>query len=313
MGRRSLPLAAILLVSLFLPQDEAAAQATAKKRRVTDSEVGDDKTVTLSFSGGTVRDYIDLLRAQDEYVNIVASGQVESVEMGAVSLKRVSLQTALELIQATAGEGSSVMVRSLGRSEAGGNVYVLSPRGSVRPQGAEGAIGSIVEQAVATPKSLQVFSLRKLTRAVPGFAFAPPAPGRGADDDARRAAAVHAQKVAEEHTQRVITTVLTALETALDFQDPSSKDRAVIKFHTDSGLLLAQGTEEQINLIREVLDMLAVGGPEEAQALPILGLEMDPNVVAELRDSIVRLTDEVAKLRAEVEQLKASPEGEKKR
>lgn len=310
MGRRSFSVAALLLVSFFLPQDEAAAQARAKKKIVIDTEEGEEKTVTLSFPGGSVGEYVSILREQDEDVNIVTNGQVESVAMGAVSLKRVSLQTALELIQATAGEGNVVAVRSLKQAESGGQVYVLSPaRGPVRMQVAEAAIGAIVEQPVK--KRLQVFSLRKLTRAAPRFAFAPPARDGGADSDAQKAVAEHAQKVAEKHSQDVITTVLTAVETALEFQDPAASDKAVIKFHTDSGLLLAQGTEEQIDLIREVLDMLAVEGPQEVQA--IAWADPDPGVVAELRDTINRLTEELAKLRAEVEQLKTHTEGEKKR
>jgi len=88
--------------------------------------------------------------------------------------------------------------------------------------------------------------------------------------------------------------VLTAIETALDLYDKAYAP-AQLRFHRESGLLIARAHPEQIQTITLILDRLSDPGARDAQAL-----EAAEQRMAELEDKLHQRTSELDGLHREL-------------
>jgi hypothetical protein len=182
-----------------------------------------DLVVTVDFPGGTVGQYIDALKkaAGRQAVNVVTSRAATEVPIGPISLREVSVFTALSAISTAAGRDT---------------IWNVKPLAAPMSKAIEGYALEFAPQqpgprmVVPSDTSIQVFSLRDLIEPLPGD---PPG--------------VPLTKPPE--------VVLTAVKASLDLLG----DRAAqpdMKFHEDSGLLIIHGTGEQIGAVSQALSQM---------------------------------------------------------
>ena len=104
-------------------QDEAGAGAAGPGRRcrlllrvkLAQPSLLPDFTVTVDFPGGTVGQYVQLLKQASgrNAVNVVMSRAATEVQIGTISMREVSLYTALSAIQSAAGRDTQWRVQPL--------------------------------------------------------------------------------------------------------------------------------------------------------------------------------------------------------
>jgi len=90
--------------------------------------------------------------------------------------------------------------------------------------------------------------------------------------------------------------ILGAIDTALGLQGRKEDDMPLIKIHPESGLLLAQGTNDQLAVVSQVIDTIVRGEPA-------------PGDQDELHARLKALEEQVALLKAEIEELRKAPKG----
>jgi hypothetical protein len=188
--------------------------------------------VTVDFPGGSVSDYVTALRkaAGTQSANIVLSARAASVDLPPLSLRSVTLITALNAIRfvAPAPPGTTWTVQGIGHGVQNDGELANAPAFVVSVDAANMSPfpGGVMPPTNPGPdRTLHVFSMRDLT-AVPGAAIAP-------------------------------RTVLTAIDAALQMEDDRGVEHANIQFHEDSGLLLVRGTKAQIQAVQDVVNELA--------------------------------------------------------
>jgi len=227
MTRQKLSLCPAALVSLLLSASLAVAQPAPGRGR-PDNAQPDPKayspakqggTVTLKFPGGTVREYVDMVRknAVDVYVNVSFTDSVEKLEMPSIEFTGVFVGTALEAVtQMVAPHAEqTVKVRELrgGSGIPGETLYIL------------GLVSNNPLGTTPGPKMV-VFSLNDLI----GPAWIAHQPNDGT--------------IAAE-------TILTAVETAARTAQAEAPPPD-IRFHKESGMLLLRGSREQLEAAHEV-------------------------------------------------------------
>lgn len=175
--------------------------------------------VTFTFEGGTLRAFVEAIKKQSPNVeiNVGFRGEAERVQMPAITMKGVSIGTAMQSMNSLADPGSGRYVNVIPVLERNGApLYTVELRSlsESRPQ-------TFAEQ-VAT----KVFSLRDLIRA------------SGSDQDG-------AKQTAE--------LVLSVLEAAMEVESSESRNPPTLRFHKDSAMLIARGTSNQLQVIESVL------------------------------------------------------------
>jgi hypothetical protein len=267
-------LPSILFVLALAPASAALAQQQpAKKSPLPAEEPGE--TLWLDFKGGSLADYAAAVKeAAGGDLNIVVDSNAQQAEMPPVSLKSVTVATALKLAQSTVlGEDIRAgveVIREGGKSGGrdGKEVYVL--RVFVKPR--KGSTQLDMPAAPPPQKRLQVFPLKRLL-----------------------------QDSGQEATTEATASILQAIDTALTLDDPDSKDRPIVKFHTESGLMMVRATDEQISVVSQVLTNLSLDGAGAG-----VRLDPDPNSKAMVDKEIQDLREEIKKLAAEIAKLKAA-------
>lgn len=181
-----------------------------------------DPIVSLDFEGGTLTQYVAYIRQaiaahyRDAAANILLDTNAGDVRVPAMTLKHVSVSTALEAATNLITAQPRVYVKR-SSPRVGLPVYCVhtkpAPRRNAQPK-----------QTVRT--LVRVYSFRIVTE--------PPA---GTPADLKLDA----------------KTVLTAIETGLDF---STGPKATLRYHVDSALLFVRATAEQTQIIESVLDRL---------------------------------------------------------
>jgi hypothetical protein len=137
----------------------------------------------------------------------------------AISLRRTSIENALQAAAQIADEQASVSIRPL-RDRVGAPVYVI--RVKLQKPKRKAPTRTKVQNHVT------VLSIRMLTEDVTGTNFT----------------------VKPE-------TVLTAIEVALDIGGESRMaQKTKIRFHEDSGLLIVAGSQQQLRIVRDVVDRI---------------------------------------------------------
>lgn len=176
--------------------------------------------VSVNFPGGTVADYVAALRAAaaPAPANVAVSEEMATVRLPAIRLDKVSIFSALRVIEAIAPQqpGRQWQVRSYG-SPAPDGAAALAYSISITPAGISPA------GPAAPPQLLRTLAMREVVGDGPG-----------------------AVKV---------ETALTAVETALSMiADPASKFD--LKFHPESFLLFVHGSPQHVEAASAVLSQL---------------------------------------------------------
>lgn len=185
-----------------------------------------EKLLTFEFKGGTADDYVATVRRNAPDANIVVMGELSRVNVPPIRLQSVSVWSALDVLQSTPADEQS----GLRGIDVQWKMSVPQTRGAVptvRPAGGGGAPVYIVTAVttnsgtVKTTRTMSVLEVNQMLEA-----------GVKADD------------------------LLTAVETSLAMLK-NEYDPADVRFHEQTGLLIARGHPEQINTIRSVVDQLS--------------------------------------------------------
>ena len=273
--RRPVSALALLALSLVLPaglsSQDAPEGALPKQKENPPRPAEEAQLVTLDFPGGTLSAYVDHLREMFD-VNAVAAPDTRDLPMPPLSLKKVSVGTAMNLIEAMSrslsGDPGAVSVNTLSDPE-GNPVFIVELKGSGQagPAGAMAPPGVMMSggprtipprpnrmlggnPALAGPslqpvRTLQVFSIKILTQPISG----------------RNDLAMPPENV------------LTAIDTALALSP--GDEPAQVKYHPETGLIFVHGTPGQLEavgtLIRTLNEDQTVlrksGPPEDFQKL----------------------------------------------
>ncbi len=170
----------------------------------------EEELISVKFAGGTVADYIKALVKEAGTINIVVALEAADVPMPPVTLTKVTVSAAIDLVDG----------RSAGPP---GRIIKLDVRHM--PQYVEEALPTYQISAEGYPterprRKPSVWTIANLLRE---DTF-------DADD------------------------VLAAVETALDILQ--STDEPIIRFHKETGLLIARGDPQQLSTIEDVLGQL---------------------------------------------------------
>ncbi len=169
----------------------------------------EEELISVTFAGGTVTEYVNFLVKEAGTINIVVALEAADVPMPPVTLTKVTVSAAIDLV-----DGRSLLERE------------RSIKLDVRhmPQYTEHEQPTYQIQATVRGSTVRtqasVWTIANLLR---GDIF-------DADD------------------------VLAALETALDIIESTSEP--IIRFHKETGLLIARGDASQLDTIHQVLEQL---------------------------------------------------------
>lgn len=179
--------------------------------------------VTATFPGGTMEEFVAVLRANEARANIIVAAAAAEAKLPRIELRGAGLDQALE--GACAVAQAEFQVRSVQFPGQGEPVFSIVAVAAPRPAGAAGAgAGAGAASAAKPDMSTQVFSLNRLTDGDPRSGLA----GLNVD------------------------TILSAIAA-------SSGDEAKpadLRFHRESGLLFVRGSRAQLSLVKDLLTNL---------------------------------------------------------
>lgn len=199
----------LLSCSALAQLDRAGGEGVA-------ASADDRPRIHVRFGGGTVGQYVELVRSQAKGANIVLSDDAAAFPCPAVDLTNVTVGTALATIQFVCeGPTASWTVRPIALSNAQADADADNFAVMVFPR--DGG------KLVPPKRRVQIYSIVDLLNGVQG--------GGG---------------LARDH-------VLSALEAAIEVEGGPTPE---VRFHSDSGLVIVGGTIEQLEAVSEVLDRL---------------------------------------------------------
>jgi hypothetical protein len=174
--------------------------------------------VSVDFKGGTLKELAVALRgATKEPVNISLQGDAAGVEVEPMSLRNVTVESALR-----AAIGNRIGTQFL-------------PDGS--------GLELKFESVQSGPEDASVFVI---TRSPSSFRNSPPPPRE-------RVEVLSIQRLVSGDGATTPDVVLTAIDTGLMLQQSDREPRPQIKFHKDSGLLLIRGDPQDVALATEIV------------------------------------------------------------
>jgi len=187
-----------------------------------------DDRISLNFPGGTLADYIQVLNTAPgiKHLNIILNNGAEKAQVPPVALTGVSPMVALQVLEEIASISGGIVISSFGGEGSSGGETVWVVSARERPRRPEEFLKT------------SVFSL--------GIIADAPAQ---ADET----------KAAQE---RQLTTLLSAVEAALSV---STGTPPQLKFHRESGLLIVRGTEDDEQVVRNVISELRKPERDRAQ------------------------------------------------
>ncbi|MDX2131028.1 MAG: hypothetical protein SFY69_03115 [Planctomycetota bacterium] len=213
---RALTLAAVcgLVPALSLPALAQRAPGTPATPGAGALPAADpERLYTVNFPGGAVADYVELLRQSKpgRGTNIVVSMEAARVRLAPISLRDVSLGSAVYAMHSAAGTADGELrIRLL--DDGGDELYGVDYSVPIRT----GGLGQPPANSRNAPDlRMEVLSLRPVT-------------------DGAGALRVEA--------------ALTGVQTALDL---APGEPAEMKFHAETGLLIIRGTPEQLHAAQE--------------------------------------------------------------
>jgi hypothetical protein len=193
----------LLLFSLLAATGRSAGQGNQ-----------DAQLISLNFRGGTVVEYVAAIRKAAGDINVVIAPEAAEIQMPAVSVKRVTVAAALDLLDGRSRDAHTRRVKL-----------------------------EVVHMPVYDTEEKQTYQVRAQVSGRPSA----------------RAASVWTAAVLLDHDISS-QALLSAVETAIEVVGSTTKPD--VRFHEDTGLLIASGDHDQLSAIEEVLDRLAeaVGG-----------------------------------------------------
>jgi hypothetical protein len=206
------------------------------------------RLTSFEFRGGSLRQYVTLLKERNEDVNVVIDEGADAIVLPAMSLKNVTAADALRLLpltRAATEHGLVVQATAQERTQAGQSIFVIGVRPSPTAQLRSDAPGGTAAAGLPN-RQLKIFALGDLTDARPGTP----------DFD------------------HIAQTLLDAARTALAFQN-TEQQTVRLQLHAASGLLMAYGTPDQVGTVSQVFaelskDQVRQRGPTGALRLRAL-------------------------------------------
>lgn len=183
--------------------------------------------ISIDFDGGSLADLIAEIRAAGPNINILIPPDAAEVRVPSLSLKEVTVATALRAISDVASNQTVNVATSVQQSGPGQPVFAMRvdlDRSSPRP----------------TSQYVAVYSIKALTEAMPG------------DPET-----VRINLSAE--------TILTAIDTGLDVGETGGEPE--IRYHEESGLVFVRANTLQHGLIRDVIQNMDRDQQRRRQAL----------------------------------------------
>lgn len=193
-------------------------------------------TVSVDFRGGTLTEFAASLRSAGDNVNIVVPENASKVKIPALVLRQTSVEAALkavtQVVEPTVRLSVDVSVGNVP------NVGIVGePVYSVRVSLQRDSPGAVTTAGMGNQRTVRVFSLRNLTKPMPGEA--------------------------SDAALSNVKTILTAIDTGLavagmreELEVGEADTKALVRFHEDSDLLFVAGTHTQLRLVEEVLSNL---------------------------------------------------------
>jgi hypothetical protein len=181
----------------------------------------------------------------------VVRPDVKEIHMPPVSLKGVAYGTAIEIIPALVEEPGIVINPVAGTGAA---VFVIGLQPGARNQGGQQGF----------PQTGGIPSRPRVLRqpALPGVPGAPVSMltgggGMGLSTGSEKSVRVFSLKpLTSGQGSLKPETVLTAIDTALALSDPEAKEKATMKLHSESGLLIINGFPDQLEAVTQVLSAM---------------------------------------------------------
>jgi hypothetical protein len=170
--------------------------------------------VTATFPGGTMEEFVTVLRASEPRANIIVSAAAAQAKLPRIELRGAGLDQALD--GACLVAEAEFQVRSVPFPGQGEPVFSIYAVPAAKQSGGAGPAN-----APKVDVSTQVFSLNRLT-----------------DSDSRSGLA-----------GMKVETVLSAIEAG----STDEAKAAELRFHRESGLLFVRGSRAQLSLVKELL------------------------------------------------------------
>ena len=212
----------IALAALLALPAERWAEAQVRKTTMAPKSAA-TSTVNIDFKGGTLADYVILLRSLNPSANIILEDAAAEMPLPPIALRNVSIASALKAVEATGGAvARSLRIQTIAadRLDAGTEAHVL--RLQNEPIGNE-----LPLQRLLTPmKSVRAFSLAPLS-------LSSDATGKHLEANA----------------------IAAAVESALALVSTDAA-QAVVKLDNSTHLLLVSGSAEQIETAAQVIGEL---------------------------------------------------------
>lgn len=177
--------------------------------------------ITVDFKGGTVAQYVELLKKSGKAVNIVASERASKQQLSALSLNQVNIGVAVYSIQAAAASGAGQWKIDQITPPMGGY-----PPGMLQPGGEAYSVDFFPFGRRGEDLVVESYSLVRIIKSE----------GHAEGMDAK--------------------VVLTAIETGLKLQNEGAEQPPDLKFHSDSGLLFVRGTNSDVRLVGSIVSRL---------------------------------------------------------
>jgi hypothetical protein len=209
------PLAVICLLPLLSAQQEQGVSGVAPPKPGTESRV------SVQFKGGTLKDFVQAIRAAAEDINIVLPEKADKVVLPPITLKNAAVIGALEAATTVIDRDEYQISVKAFHGSGGASVYAVRVDGPRTTQ-------SIGPGGMVTGTT-RVLSLRNITEAPP---LLPP--------DASLVMSAE--------------TALTAVKAGLTLAGLTPQ----LKYHTESGLLFVQGPEAASNLVSNIIRQIEV-------------------------------------------------------
>lgn len=211
--------------TLALSGGAIAQSNSAGQRGGSIQQQADPAFVDLDFRGGNAAEYIEALRkAAGDKVNVVVMDQVDAVSVPAVRLRGVDFASAIGILNGESSETDSAYVK-------------LDVR-AIEPSSIGGPIAGVSRRvfkvtAEMRPKGPDLRSQMSSIWSVVDLLGS----GFSADD--------------------ISTAISSALDLMLDGAEPAN-----IRFHEETGLIMAFGSHQEIEVVSNVIDQLRVAASQ---------------------------------------------------
>jgi hypothetical protein len=195
------------------PKSDVASARSASKK------APEINTISLKFSGGSMAEFVEVVRGSQPKANIVLSEHSRDAKVPPMVLTMAGIQQALEGACATASSDYAINVRGFHSRQKGGAtqpIYTITAKPTASSSVRKNGWPTAIEQFVYSIKALVM----------------------DRDDGVK---------------SLDVETVLSAIESATDGDNP----QPTVRFHRASGLLLVSGLPYQHSLIDAVLRTLA--------------------------------------------------------